>query len=69
MNSRDIGNYIKIMNGGGSVLGPGDADTDIEPEPNKSVIRNQCLTEHSTGVGTHCRDTSVAKGEQPRISG
>ena len=30
MNSRDIGNYIKIMNGGGSVLGPGDTDTDIE---------------------------------------
>jgi len=30
MISRDIGNYIKIMNGGGSVLGPGDTDTDIE---------------------------------------
>jgi hypothetical protein len=30
MISRDIGNYIKIMNGGGSILSPGDADADIE---------------------------------------
>ena len=29
MNSRDIGNYIKIVNGGGTILGPGDADADI----------------------------------------
>lgn len=30
MNSRDIGHYLKIVNGGGSILGPGDADADIE---------------------------------------
>jgi len=30
MNSRDIGNYIKIVNGGGTILGPGDTDADIE---------------------------------------
>lgn len=30
MNSRDIGNYLKIVNGGGSILGAGDADANIE---------------------------------------
>lgn len=32
MNSRDIGNYIKILNGGGSILAAGDADAAINGE-------------------------------------
>ena len=32
MNSRDVGHYIKILNGGGSILAAGDADAAINGE-------------------------------------